>query len=147
MRQRFSGFTLLELLVVVAFIAVGTVGVGLALRDSEQAALEAQAQALAALLESGRAQSRATGVPVRWKPVPSGFEWVGLDNSGPDALPTTWRTEGIQAQVAAPLLLGPEPLIGAQSVQLWRTEQPQQRITVATNGVGPFAIVYNESKP
>ena len=71
----------------------------------------------------------------------------GLDNSGPDALPTTWKTEGIQTALASPLLLGPEPLIGAQAVQLWRSEQPQQRITVATDGVRPFAIVSGTPAP
>lgn len=138
--RRVRGFTLLELLVVVSIIAVGTVGVGLALRDSGQAALEAQAQALAALLESARAQSRASGVPVRWRVVAGGFAWDGLDNSAPDALPTTWKTPGIQADTRAPVLLGPEPLIPAQHVQLWREAQPQLRLRVATDGVRPFTV-------
>lgn len=138
--RRAHGFTLLELLVVVSIIAVGTVGVGLALRDSGQAALEAQAQALAALLESARAQSRASGVPVRWRPTPGGFAWDGLDNSGPEPLPTSWKTPGIHADTRAPVLLGPEPLIPAQHVQLWREDQPQLRLRVATDGVRPFSV-------
>ena len=64
------GFTLLELLVVVAIIAIATAGVSFALRDSEATQLEREAQRLAALLESARAQSRSSGVPVRWYATP-----------------------------------------------------------------------------
>lgn len=141
------GFTLLELLIVVAIIAIGTVGVGLALRDSGQTALETQARALAAMLETARAQSRASGVPVRWRAVPGGFAWDGLDNTGPDALATTWKTAGIHAHSASPVLLGPEPLIPAQTIQLWREEQPQFRITVSTDGVRPFDIRSGDPTP
>ena len=56
-----AGFTLLELLVVIAIIAVATAGVSLSLRDSSQTALEREAQRLAVLFESARAQSRASG--------------------------------------------------------------------------------------
>ena len=46
-----KGFTLLELLVVVAIIALATAGVSFALRDSQATQLEREAQRLAALLE------------------------------------------------------------------------------------------------
>jgi prepilin-type N-terminal cleavage/methylation domain-containing protein len=47
-----QGFTLLELLVVVALIAVATAGVSLSLRDSAQSALQRDAERLAVLLET-----------------------------------------------------------------------------------------------
>lgn len=144
---RSGGFTLLELLIVVSIIAIGTVGVGLALRDSGQTALENQALALAAMLETARAQSRASGIPVHWQPTPEGFSWDGLDNSGPDPLPTRWKTPGIRAQTTAPVLLGPEPLVGAQRIVLWRDEQPQVRLSVATDGVRPFTVAPAEPRP
>src|SRR5574343_166836 len=53
------GFTLIELMVVVALIAIATAGVSLALRDSADSALERDAQRLAAVLEATRAQARA----------------------------------------------------------------------------------------
>ena len=66
--RRARGFTLLELLVVISIMALATAGVGLALRDGGQQALEREGERLAVLLESARAQSRASGVPVRWRP-------------------------------------------------------------------------------
>lgn len=147
MTRAARGFTLLELLIVVAIIAIGSVGVGLALRDSGQTALEAQAQALAAMLETARAQSRASGVPVRWRAVPGGFAWDGLDNSGPEPLPTRWKNTNIQAHSEAPVLLGPEPLIPAQSIRLWLQAQPQFSTTVATDGVRPFSVRAGNTAP
>ena len=88
-----QGFTLLELLVVVALIAVATAGVSLSLRDSAQSALQRDAERLAVLLETGRAQARANGLPVIWRtqdnsanPVQS-FVFEGLP---PPGLPQNW---------------------------------------------------------
>jgi len=135
-----GGFTLLELLLVVAIVAIASVGVSLAMRDSAQAQLETEAQRLAAILESARAQSRAAGVPVRWRATGNGFSLDGLPPDTQDALPRTWTQPGVSASSAQPLLLGPEPLIPPQSVRLWLTDQPQKALRIATDGVRPFAV-------
>lgn len=134
------GFTLLELLIVVAIVALASAGVSLALRDSAQSRLDTQAQRLAALLESARAQSRTLGVPVRWRATPNGFAWDGLPATGPTTLPTGWTENGISASSTQPVLLGPEPLIPPQSVRLWLTETPERSLQVGTDGVHPFAV-------
>jgi len=54
---------------VVAIIAVATAGVSLSLRDNSQTALEREAQRLAVLFESARAQSRASGTAVIWRSI------------------------------------------------------------------------------
>lgn len=127
------GFTLLELLLVIAIVAIASTSASLALRDSAHAALETEAQRLAAILELARAQSRSSGVPVRWSANPRGFAIDGKQQ--------TWQVAGIQASSERPLLLGPEPLIAPQSVNLWRTEQPQRVLRVATDGVRPFEVL------
>jgi general secretion pathway protein H len=135
------GFTLLELLVVVTIIAMASAGVAFALRDSSLRQLEREAQRLAALLDSARALSRTSGVPVRWIPTAQGFRFEGLPAN---ALPTRWLTEQTIAQTASPVLLGPEPIIGRQDVVLRVANQPTQALHVITDGLGPFSVQADE---
>lgn len=134
------GFTLVELLVVVAIVALTTTLVALALRDSRAQALEREADRLVLLLETARAQSRASGLAVWWRPVAAteagGFRFVGLRAA--QALPEHWLDAEVAAEIdgAALLELGPEALIGAQRVWLRLGER---RIAVATDGLMPFA--------
>ncbi len=132
-----GGFTLLELLVVISIMALATAGVSLALRDGGQTQLEREAARLAALLESGRAQSRGTGVPVRWRADAQGFRFEGLPAG---TLPTQWLDAGTTVRGPATLQLGPEPLIGPQQVLLTHQAHPERTLRVATDGLRPFAV-------
>ena len=139
--SKHRGFTLLELLVVVAIIAVATAGVSLSLRDSSQTALEREAQRLAVLFESARAQSRASGTAVIWRPTADGFRFEGLQ---PGALPTRWLEAGTRAGANVAIQLGPEPIIGAQAVDILSggqgDTQPARVLRIATDGLRPFAL-------
>ncbi len=128
---RAKGFTLLELMVVVAVIAVGAAGVALALRDGSQTALEREADRLAAVLDAARAQSRASGARLSFRATPEGFLIEGL----PNALPQAWLTSGVQAQANGPVLLGPEPIIEPSRITLVLGEQSR---VVSTDGLLPF---------
>ncbi|MDH4393074.1 MAG: prepilin-type N-terminal cleavage/methylation domain-containing protein [Aquabacterium sp.] len=152
--HRARGFTLIELLMVLLLIALVSGMVSLSLRDGGQASLEREAQRLAALLEAGRAEARATGVAVRFELVGAGqrqdmpeqaesqFRFVGL---GPASLPGSgntagrWLDQDIVARIdnATALRLGPEPLIGAQRIIL--SLDGQTRV-LATDGLAPFAV-------
>ena len=141
LKHRATGFTLLELLVVVAIVAMVSAAVGFAMRDSFAVQLEREAQRLSALLESARAQSRVTGVPVRWRATPNGFRFEGL--AANSALPTEWLdadTAVAGVVGASVLLLGPEPIIGPQAVVLVSRSQPGQSLRLATDGVRPFVV-------
>lgn len=131
------GFTLLELLVVVAIIAIGTAGVSLALRDSAGAALERDAERLAALFESARAQSRVGGSPVYWRAHAGGFVFDGLPAA---ALPTEWLTPDTIVRGNARVTLGPDPIIDPQAVEIASANQPGRSLRIATDGLRPFAV-------
>ncbi len=140
--RRLRGFTLLELLVVVAIIAIASAGVSFALRDSQATQLEREAQRLAALLESARARSRSSGVPVRWYPVQGGFRFEGVP---PNSLPDHWLAETTQAAGSPMLLLGPEPIIGKEEVVLVSSAAPGRSVRIQTDGLRPFAIARGET--
>lgn len=131
------GFTLLELLVVVAIMAIATAGVGLALRDSAQTLLEREAQRLAVLFESARAQSRMTANPIRWRATETGF---AFDGSTLASLPNTWLGTDVRAVTNGPVVLGPEPIIGPQRIRLASLSDPAHGLTITTDGLRPFAV-------
>jgi general secretion pathway protein H len=135
------GFTLIELLVVIALIAIGTAAVSFSLRESAQTVLERDAERLAALFESARARSRASGVPVKWHPQPlnnsgspSAFVFEGLP---PQTLSEQWLSPQIQVASNTWVVLGPDPIIGPQSVAL-RFKDFQ--LWVSTDGLKPFSV-------
>ena len=134
------GFTLIELMVVVAIVAMGTALASLALRDGEGSVLARDAERLSALFESARAQSRAAGVPVVWHTTGSGFVFEGLPPSAAP-MPTRWLDGQTAAVGNAPIVLGPDPIIGAQAVVLRREgSQSTQQVRVATDGLRPFTV-------
>jgi general secretion pathway protein H len=144
------GFTLIELMVVVAIIAIAIGVASLALRDPASTRLEREAVRLSALLESARAEARASGLAVRWQPIdpPSAlgeqFRFIGLPPSV--EMPTRWLGEGVSAEVvgATALALGPEATIGRQRIVL---RLQHERLVLATDGLGPFEIAATEAVP
>jgi general secretion pathway protein H len=143
------GFTLIELMVVVAIIAIGAATISLALRDPSATRLEQEAARLSALLDSARAQARASGLSVRWELATPGnsdgaqFRFVGLPPTA--QMPTRWLTDEVSAEVigARAVRLGPEPMIGPQRIVLHLNER---RLAVATDGLAPFAVA-DEATP
>ena len=146
------GFTLIELMLVIALIAVAAGVVSLALRDPASVRLQTEAQRLSALLESARAESRASGLVVHWMPTDIDgevhFRFVQVSGGRSTALarPTRWLDAQVRAEVvgAAFVPLGPEPLIGAQRIVL---RLGDQRLELTTDGLGPFAVVGDEAGP
>jgi general secretion pathway protein H len=123
------------------------------LRDPAATRLDTEAQRLSALLESARAESRASGLPVIWLPSriddETDFRFarvLGTRIEPMATLPTRWLDPQVRAEVvgAQAVQLGPEPLIGAQRIVLRLAEQ---RVQLATDGLGPFAVVGEATGP
>ncbi|WP_416547475.1 prepilin-type N-terminal cleavage/methylation domain-containing protein [Limnohabitans sp. DCL3] len=140
-RAQVSGFTLLELLMVVALIAVASAGVSFSLQGSAESALERDAERLATLLETGRAQSRANGTPVVWRSMPRGaaqaFVFEGLP---PPGLPSHWLVDSTRVASQVSVTLGPEPLIAPQAIALSSATRPERQVWVVTDGLRPFKV-------
>ena len=141
-RRRAGGFTLIELMVVVALIAIASAVVSLSLRDPAATRLEPEGARLVALLEAARTEARASGLAASWEPHAAqageeGFRFIGLPPSS--EMPSRWLVAGVSAEVAGAraVRLGPEPLIGAQRIVLHLDDQS---LTVATDGLGPFTV-------
>jgi general secretion pathway protein H len=135
-----KGFTLLELLVVITVIALGTAGVALAMRDSGQTSLEREALRLSALLDAARSQSRASGVMVTWEAVQDdavlpAMRWRGLRSKEP--LPTQWLDAQTRTMAPWVVVLGPDPVIAPQRLRL---TLGTERRDVVTDGVGAFRV-------
>jgi general secretion pathway protein H len=114
------------------------------MRDTNAAKLDREADRLAALLESARAQSRASGVAVRWRLVEGGFVFDGLPA---DALPTGWAAEGITAQAlarqrraGAGAAAGPRPDHRGAAGLLYSAGPPARVLRIATDGLRPFTV-------
>ncbi len=150
-RGRPHGFTLVELLIVLAIVAIAAATVAWALPDDDAARLEVEAARLAALLEIARGESRVAGVPVRWRP--NAGDAAGLTSSSNDGavddfafvglpptmtLPTRWLDARIRAEVVGgggALLLGPEAILPPQRVVL---RLDRRSVELASDGLGPF---------
>jgi general secretion pathway protein H len=141
-RHASAGFSLLELMVVVLLIAIGTGITALSLRDASQSRLEEEGARLSALLETARTQSRIVGTDVRWQPLKDGggFEFVGLPALAAAQLPTRWLDAETTAVIVgnAQIQLGPEPLLAAQRVVL---HLGTHELAVGTDGLAPFQVV------
>jgi general secretion pathway protein H len=137
-----------ELLIVIAIVAVAVGLVAWALPDGDATRLEEEGERLTALLEMARAEARVSGVPVHWVPrsdadpardasgQPIHFRFVGLPAAM--ALPTHWLDPRVSAQVvgASSVQLGPEAILPAQRIVL---SLAGRRLELVSDGLGPFA--------
>lgn len=138
-RARARGLSLLELMVVLAILAIATAGTVIAMRDPDRQALQREGERLAALLEGGRAWSRGSGQALVWQVRPGGFAFVGKQPPEPAQ---TWLRPQVEVEWppsvgTRELVLGPEPIIAAQQVVL---RLGQERVRVGTDGLQPFKL-------
>ena len=146
--RAWAGFTLLELLLVLAIVAMATGGVAISMRNLGQTQLEREAQRLVAMLESARARSRASGLPVYWRSTEQGFEFLGLPAPLTDEQPVrassrefsprmAWLGDAVSVRDPQVVSLGPEPIIGRQEIVL---QQGSNAVSIATDGLRGFTV-------
>jgi general secretion pathway protein H len=141
-RSRQRGFTLIELVVVLAVIAVAAGLIALTVRDPTETRLENEAARLSALLEGARSEARAAGLTAVWVPGTEArgdpFHFVGLPASL--HLPTRWMDDGVTAQVigANSLVLGPEAILPPQRVLL---RLDDRSLEIGSDGLAPFGVL------
>jgi general secretion pathway protein H len=151
---RQSGFTLIELLVVITIIALSYAVVILSLRPSADQRTAQNAEQLAAVLDTARAQARSQSAAVLWRCDASGITTQGATPLSPEAIHHDWQNP---FSVCDPNsgVFGPDPLISNQSIQVYtsisaqETLQPEQSldkenfsppIQIVTNGLSPFKL-------
>ncbi len=135
------------MLLVLAVVALATAGVSMALPDGAQTRLENETQRLVALLEQARAQSRASGTPVRWQASARGYTLLGLpDRSGKDTQ-YPWLNDDVVVADAAPLVLGPDAIVPHQAVRISLRSAPERVLTVGTDGLRPFTVSVAPTTP
>ena len=145
--QRHRGLTLLELLVVLAIIAISSVGVALAMLDNSQTQLEREAQRLIAKLEAARVHSRAQGLPLVGRATASGFVIeTPVVGNGFVAQSDDWLSADMSIGISAgmeTITLGPEPIIPPATITLSKTSGQSSgakpmNLRIGTDGLQPF---------
>lgn len=129
---------MLELLVVLAVMAMGTAGVALAVRSTPQQQLQEESQRLVAWLEAARTQARSQGLPVRAQVQREGVTLLGLPAVTPAQPQLRWLHPHTHA-MPVELILGPEPILPAQQLRLLHSADAQAQLQIGTQGLRPFA--------
>ena len=155
-----TGFTLIELVVVIAVLAIAAAVATFSIAAGRGHVLEAIAERLASNLESARWHAISTGRRVAWE-----APWVEVSAAGGPAREARWYDQmingswqrrvpesdempqaGLSIRIAQPLgaqgaaarlVLGPEP-VGVPACVLLTLEGAM--IAVVSDGVTPFAV-------
>ncbi len=138
--MRNQGFTLLELLVVLALVAIGSSLVVLSMRDAAQHQLPQEADRLIAVLEAAKAQARSTSTPLRWQANEQGFSISPLVGGEPQAM--DWLHLGTRAEPSV-WVISAEPVQAPVQLQLRqasRTSGQFQTLTLGSDGVSAFKV-------
>jgi len=96
------GFTLLELLVVVAIIAIASTALVVNAWPGGAARAGTEARRLAALLEAAQAEARASGQPIAWSPAERSYAFLrrGEDGGwGPFPEPSIFRERQLDGEL------------------------------------------------
>ena len=155
--MRNHGFTLIELLVVLLLVAIGSSLVVLSMRESSTHVLDREADRLVNLLETTRAQARASQTPMLWQSDANGFSVQVLrllpdndsndnrlvDSAGEKTPYTRWLNPGTRSEPTR-LVISAEPVQSAMRLQLIPPAShasDTSRLTLGSDGVAPWKLL------
>lgn len=109
MMHRQTGFTLMELLVVLWVLALCSVMVAMQLPSSLSASMDQEVDRVAAALEAAKALARSRHTPLQWVTDRKGFSFSLLNDASAALVRMDWLVEGTQCDPAV-LVLSAEPV-------------------------------------
>jgi general secretion pathway protein H len=92
-----SGFSLIEMLVVIAIVAIATASVGLSFHNRDDEPLAHDAQRLSLLFAQAQTEARTGGRAITWRTDAYGYRFSRKPVWNPDDAPATGRTEKPQS--------------------------------------------------
>ncbi|KVL62995.1 type II secretion system protein GspH [Burkholderia cepacia] len=151
-RNRQSGFTLLEMLVVLVIVGLLVAVVTLAPSRNRRTDLAEEAQRLANLLEAAGDEAQVRSMPIAWQPVGGGYRFVQRTESGAWAPMTDelyrarrWgaAVTGVSVrytgggETPSQIVLGSESIDVPVTITLWSGDV---RMAVVGTGIGNFVV-------
>ncbi|MCA8274206.1 GspH/FimT family pseudopilin [Burkholderia sp. AU30280] len=151
-RRTSTGFTLLEMLVVLVIVGLLVAVVTLAPSRNRRTDLAEEAQRLANLLESAGDEAQVRSIPIAWQPIGGGYRFVQRTESGAWAPMSDdmyrarrWGAEvtGVSVrytgggEVPSRVVLGSEGIDVPVTITLWSGDV---RMAVVGTGIGNFVV-------
>jgi len=138
LRRRRGGYTLLELLIVIAIIGIAAGVLTLSMRGNDSRRLTEEGERLAALFRMAQSEARVGGRPIRWQADLTGYRFSST--AGQDAAPIAeelrrerrWPFE-VRRVARSELTFGREPLREPAEVEI-ATTGPVLRLSLDALG-------------
>ena len=135
-----SGFTLIELMVVLLVLALSSSLVVMSTRDSSQQTLEREADRLINVLEAARAQARSSSTALLWQSDARGYSISAVTDPQTQQQFQTWYLPGTRSEPTS-WLISAEPVQSATRLTLLMEGAPNARLSVATDGAASFKVM------
>jgi general secretion pathway protein H len=144
-KNNHTGFTLLELLVVLVIISLMTAVVGFSVTGHGQRTLKGEGDKLAARLNAAQAHMAAGSSPLRLIATSTGYSFESAERAADGSAQSVWKPvtgddvltarilpTGATLELIEPLLIAREPITRPASVHLVHNEW---RVKIMTDGV------------